>query len=387
MEASVQMKSLSELIICIGSAGESRKRWQGFSSSRTPSATSLTTPPSSYSHRNIIVPKRVTPTSTEWRYVGSLVSSRESLTPASPSSLSPRECASATFQYGLNTSLSRWSSSRLSTSSAPLTALSVHRSFRQPYLGWRAAQASSGYTPSSGGASRSSPGVSPVAATTPLQGSRSESPRRGSQEHHYGYGLHQNQITSAATLRPDGSETADSSSRISPLALYDNTTNVFFNSSVEIPHSDSHAFDQQQRFSSAEMRRDRYSYTQSLYSGTVIVSPGTADDDRRNYNVDQVPRIVPGVEEERFSSVKSPQPPPRIWMESSFVGTKKDGSEPVLQPTRSIRIVPSDSVRAGTDKFSSARGSTSSSLRGTCATQTSMGEYVLRDFRRFGITL
>lgn len=95
-----------------GSAGESRKRWLGFSSSRTPSATSLTTPPSSYSQRNIIIPKRVTPTSGEWRYIGSLVSSRESLTPASPASLSPRECSSAAFHYGLNSSLSRWSSSR-----------------------------------------------------------------------------------------------------------------------------------------------------------------------------------------------------------------------------------------------------------------------------------
>ncbi|XP_054715369.1 uncharacterized protein LOC129224847 [Uloborus diversus] len=367
-----------------GSAGESRKRWLGFSSSRTPSATSLTTPPSQYSQRHIVVPKRVTPTSGEWRYVGSLVSSRESLTPASPASLSPRECSSAAFQYGLNASLSRWSSSRLSTSSAPLTSLSVHRSFRQPYLGWRAAAASS-----SGGGSRSSPGVSPVTATTPVQGSRPGSPRRGSQEHHYGYGLQQNQITSASTLRPEVSEPGDSSSRISPLALYDNSTNVFFNSNVEAARPDS--FEQQQRFGGpAEMRRDRYSYTQSLYCGTVIVSPGAArdlEDDCRNFNLDRVPRIVSSnMEEEedaavrtdeRFSLVRSPQPPPRIWMESSFVGTKKDGDEPARPVAgRSIRIVPSDSVRG--------RGGPGS----TCgSTQTAMGEYVLRDFRRFGITL
>ncbi|XP_055949110.1 uncharacterized protein LOC129983607 [Argiope bruennichi] len=350
-----------------GSAGESRKRWQGFSSSRTPSATSLTTTPTSYSQRNIVVPKRVTPTS-DWR---SLVSSRESLTPASPASLSPRE---GTFHYTLSTSsLSRWSSSRLSTSSAPLTALSVHRSFRQPYLGWRAAAASS-----SGGASRSSPGISPVNATTPLQGSRPGSPRRGSQEHPFVYGLQQNQITSAATLRPDGSESADTS-RISPLAL--NTTNVFFNSNVEGPDT----FDTapSNRFATAEMRRDRYSYTQSLYSGTVIVSPGTTDDDRRNYNLDQIIDENGATADERFGTARSPQPPPRIWMESSFVGTKKDGSEPIPN-TRSIRIVPSDSARVGGDRFGA---STTGTRGGTCATQTAMGEYVLRDFRRFGITL
>ncbi|CAL1287216.1 unnamed protein product [Larinioides sclopetarius] len=350
-----------------GSAGESRKRWQGFSSSRTPSATSLTTTPTSYSQRNIVVPKRVTPTS-DWR---SLVSSRESLTPASPASLSPRE---GTFHYTLSTSsLSRWSSSRLSTSSAPLTALSVHRSFRQPYLGWRAAAASS-----SGGASRSSPGISPVNATTPLQGSRPGSPRRGSQEHPFVYGLQQNQITSAATLRPDGSESADTS-RISPLAL--NTTNVFFNSNVEGPDT----FDAapSNRFATAEMRRDRYSYTQSLYSGTVIVSPGTADDDRRNYNLDQIIDENGAPADERFGTARSPQPPPRIWMESSFVGTKQDGSEPIPN-TRSIRIVPSDSARVAGDRF----GASTTAARGaTCATQTAMGEYVLRDFRRFGITL
>ncbi|GFU08493.1 uncharacterized protein NPIL_615211 [Nephila pilipes] len=351
-----------------GSAGESRKRWHGFSSSRTPSATSLTTTPTSYSQRNIVVPKRVTPTSGgDWRHVGSLVSSRESLTPASPASLSPRE---GTFQYTLSTSsLSRWSSSRLSTSSAPLTALSVHRSFRQPYLGWRAAAASS-----SGGGSRSSPGISPVNATTPLQGSRPESPRRGSQDHPFVYGLQQNQITSAATLRPDGSETTDSS-RISPLAL--NTTNVFFNSNVEGPDAYDSTTATPNRFASVEMRRDRYSYTQSLYSGTVIVSPGTTDDDKRNYNIDQLISSLDQTDER----LRSPhQPPPRIWMESSFVGTKKDGSEPAPNATRSIRIVPSDSTRAGASASGTVRG-------GTCATQTAMGEYVLRDFRRFGITL
>ncbi|GIX97061.1 uncharacterized protein CDAR_95222 [Caerostris darwini] len=316
-----------------GSAGESRKRWQGLGSSRTPSATSLTATPTSYSQRNIVVPKRVTPTS-DWR---SLVSSRESLSPAS---LSPRE--GAPFHYTLSTSsLSRWSSSRLSTSSAPVTALSVHRSFRQPYLGWRAAAASS-----SGGASRSSPGITPLSATTPLQGSRPGSPRRGSQEHPpFAYGLQQNQITSAATLRPDGSESADTS-RISPLAL--NTTNVFFSSGNA---EDTFDAPPTTRFASVEMRRDRYSYTQSLYSGAVIVSPAE-DDDARNYNLEDQP------------------PPGRIWMESSFVGSKKDGSETAPNP-RSIRIVPSDR---------SPRG-------GTCATQTAMGEYVLRDFRRFGITL
>ncbi|GFY74751.1 uncharacterized protein TNIN_7071, partial [Trichonephila inaurata madagascariensis] len=181
-------------------------------------------------------------------------------------------------------------------------------------------------------------------------------------------------ITSAATLRPDGSETTDSS-RISPLAL--NTTNVFFNSNVEGPDDYDSTTATPNRFASVEMRRDRYSYTQSLYSGTVIVSPGTTDDDRRNYNLDQLISSLDQTDER----LRSPhQPPPRIWMESSFVGTRKDGSEPAPNTTRSIRIVPSDSTRAGSSTSGSVRG-------GTCATQTAMGEYVLRDFRRFGITL
>jgi len=108
-----------------GSAGESRKRWHGLgASSRTPSATSLSVPsPHQYGQRSIVVPKRVTPTGSDWRYVGSLVSSRESLTPASPASLSPRECAAAAFQYGLNASLSRWSSSRWGHPSSLSTAI------------------------------------------------------------------------------------------------------------------------------------------------------------------------------------------------------------------------------------------------------------------------
>lgn len=169
------------------------------------------------------------------------------------------------------------------------------------------------------------------------------------------------QITSAATLRPEGGET-DSGSRISPLALYDNSTNVFFNSNIEVPE-----------FSTPEMRRDRYSYTQSLYSGTVIVSPGT-----EFKPVPSIAEDASSTTDDRFSMSKSPQPPPRIWMESSFVGTKKDGKDQVPFPQgRTIRIVPSDSVRSGS----------SSSVRSTCAPQTTMGEYVLRDFRRFGITL
>lgn len=67
-------------------------------------------------------------------------------------------------------------------------------------------------------------------------------------------------------------------------------------------------------------------------------------------------------------------------MESSFVGSKKDGKDQVNYPQgRTIRIVPSDSVRPG-DRVGG------SSVR-SCAPQTTMGEYVLRDFRRFGITL
>ncbi|KAG8199030.1 hypothetical protein JTE90_021044 [Oedothorax gibbosus] len=335
-----------------GSAGESRKRWQGLSSSRNTSTTSLHPPNAYSSQRNISANKR--PSAGDWRYAGSsLVSSRESLTPASPASLSPRECTSAAFQYGIGSSLSRWSSSRLSTSSAPLTALSVHRSFRQPYLGWRAAAASS------------SGGTSPVSATTPVtQGSRSESPRRGSQDHQYGYGLQQNQITCAATLRPDSAEQPSDSNRISPLALH--TTNIFFNTTNDNQPS------QPIKFGGPELRRDRYSYTQSLYSGTVIVSP-LQDPPNHNFNIYEED-LVPDTN--TFRIVSSPQPP-RVWMESSFVGTKKDGDQNQTPPPRTIRIIPSDSTRATTsDRFGTVPGA-SSSVRGgaTCATQTAMGGF------------
>lgn len=163
-------------------------------------------------------------------------------------------------------------------------------------------------------------------------------------------------------MRPEGSDAGgdSSGSRISPLALYDNSTNVFFNSHVDVPE-----------FSTPEMRRDRYSYTQSLYSGTVLVSPGAAPDFKEDEDEDG---------QRRFSMSRSPQPPPRIWMESSFVGTKKDGEQPVQYPQgRTIRIVPSDTVRPGGDR--------SAAVRSTCAPHSTMGEYVLRDFRRFGITL
>lgn len=79
-------------------------------------------------------------------------------------------------------------------------------------------------------------------------------------------------------------------------------------------------------------------------------------------------------------------------MESSFVGTKKDGAaggEPQAPPQRTIRIIPSDGV-VRTDRFGTVPPSSSTGVAvrgGTCATQTAMGEYVLRDFRRFGITL
>ncbi|XP_064458547.1 uncharacterized protein LOC135368918 isoform X2 [Ornithodoros turicata] len=96
--------------------------WQGLGS-RTPSSTSL----SLNAGRNLVIPKRVTP---DWRTIGAHDTSRESLT-SSPGWASPHDG-----------SLSRWGS----VSSAPGSAWS-YRSFRQPYLGWRAAAAA---TPSTG---------------------------------------------------------------------------------------------------------------------------------------------------------------------------------------------------------------------------------------------
>lgn len=185
------------------------------------------------------------------------------------------------------------------------------------------------------------------------------------------------QITCAATLRPDSAEQPSDSNRISPLALH--TTNIFFNN----------ANDNQQpqpiKFGGPELRRDRYSYTQSLYSGTVIVSP-LQDPPNHNFNIyEEDVQHIPDTN--TFRIVSSPQPP-RVWMESSFVGTKKD-EQNQTPPPRTIRIIPSDTTRATTDsRFGTVPGA-SSSVRGgaTCATQTAMGEYVLRDFRRFGITL
>lgn len=192
------------------------------------------------------------------------------------------------------------------------------------------------------------------------------------------------QITSAATLRPDSAELPSDSNRISPLALH--TTNIFFNTDDNDPQQ---PVVQQQKFGPPELRRDRYSYTQSLYSGTVIVSPLEDPADIRNYNIYEEEQLDPHAPQNRFRIVSSPQPP-RVWMESSFVGTKKDGAgggDP--PPQRTIRIIPSDGV-VRTDRFGTVppSSSTGAAVRGgTCATQTAMGEYVLRDFRRFGITL
>ncbi|XP_076346837.1 uncharacterized protein LOC143245003 isoform X2 [Tachypleus tridentatus] len=105
--------------------GEGRRpTWQRLNS-RTPSSTSLTS--SSMLGRNVVIPKRVT--LPDWRYVESLKSSRESLAVTTLGSVSTQE----------HYPLSRWSSSRLSTYSAPPhSTWTGYRSIKKPYLGWRA---------------------------------------------------------------------------------------------------------------------------------------------------------------------------------------------------------------------------------------------------------
>ncbi|XP_022246678.1 uncharacterized protein LOC111086770 isoform X2 [Limulus polyphemus] len=129
-------RSLSKLNLpdwCKGTAKEGfilkrgerrRPTWQRLSS-RTPSSTSLTS--SSMSGRNVVIPKKVT--LPNWRYVESLKLSQESLAVTTLGSISPQE----------HHSLSRWSSSRLSTNSAPPhSTWTGYHSIKKPYLGWRA---------------------------------------------------------------------------------------------------------------------------------------------------------------------------------------------------------------------------------------------------------
>lgn len=198
-----------------------RCSWKGLGS-RTPSSTSL----SISSGRNLVIPKRVTP---DWRAMGVHNTSRESLT-SSPGWASPHDG-----------SLSRWGS----VSSAPGSAWS-YRSFRQPYLGWRAAAAA---TPSTGTA-------------TPLSSSRPVSP--------------------GGPLLGTGE-----SNRATP----------------SIP-------------------RDRYSYIQGIYAGgnwNVNVDP-SKDPRSSSCGSDAVTGEVVSVSQ-GSANVK-----PTVWMESSFVGAKPEGS-------------------------------------------------------------
>lgn len=193
----------------------SRCSWKGLGS-RTPSSTSL----SISSGRNLVIPKHVTP---DLRAVGVHNTSRESLT-SSPGWASPHDG-----------SLSRWGS----VSSAPGSAWS-YRSFRQPYLGWRAAAAA---TPSTGTA-------------TPMSSSRPVSP---------------------------GGPLLGESDRATP----------------SIP-------------------RDRYSYIQGIYGGGNWNAEPSQDPQSSSCGTNAVTGEVVSVSQ---GSVK-----PTVWMESSFVGTKPEGS-------------------------------------------------------------
>ncbi|XP_076315447.1 uncharacterized protein LOC143227981 [Tachypleus tridentatus] len=133
--------------------GRRRPRWQGLGS-RTSSSTSLVS--ASFSRRYLTTKDHIF--STDWRSIGSLQSSRESLTGFSVGSVSPAN----------SYPLSRWSSWRSSATSATVPGWSPYRSFRQPYLGWRAA---AGHTSSSSF-------TGPPSPSTPPSNSRSASPGR-----------------------------------------------------------------------------------------------------------------------------------------------------------------------------------------------------------------
>ncbi|XP_022244969.1 uncharacterized protein LOC106462121 isoform X1 [Limulus polyphemus] len=141
--------------------GTQRPRWEGLGS-RTTSSSSLAS--TSFSGRNLTTPDQMN--TADWRYMGSFRSSRESLTGASTDSVSPAD----------SYSLSRWSSSRLSSTSAPVSGWPAYRSFKQPYLGWRAA---AGLSPGSNLSEAPSPALS-----TPVTTSRPVSPGRSLGEGH-----------------------------------------------------------------------------------------------------------------------------------------------------------------------------------------------------------
>ncbi|XP_076359911.1 uncharacterized protein LOC143252123 isoform X2 [Tachypleus tridentatus] len=157
-------KKSQEKLILKHNNGKRRPRWQGLGS-RTPSSSSIAS--NSFSSRNLRTPDRSV--NTDWRYTEFLRSSRESLTEVSTGSVSPAE------PYPL----SRWSSTRLSSTSFPVSGWSAYRSFRQPYLGWRAAigqNSSSNFS-----------GVPSPAPSTPLTTSRPVSPGRSFREYQSDY--------------------------------------------------------------------------------------------------------------------------------------------------------------------------------------------------------
>ncbi|XP_022257973.1 uncharacterized protein LOC106473868 isoform X1 [Limulus polyphemus] len=152
-------KQSQEKLLLKHNNGKRRPRWQGLGS-RTPSSSSIAS--TSLSSRNLRTPDRSI--NTDWRYMEFLRSSRESLTGVSAGSMSPAE------PYPL----SRWSSTRLSSTSFPVSGWSPYRSFRQPYLGWRAAVGQN--------SSSSFSGVPSPAPSTPLTTSRPVSPGRSFRE-------------------------------------------------------------------------------------------------------------------------------------------------------------------------------------------------------------
>lgn len=140
-------------------------RWQGLSS-RSSSSNSLSGVKSSTSNKPVIVPKRVT---ADWRYIKyGIHSSKESLTPRSPSTAPDSPTEDSSFSY--HPSLSRWNTARMSnTSTSSFGGGSLYRSFRQPYLGWRSSAerlcANSGH-PSNSSSQCPSPSSSAISAAS-----------------------------------------------------------------------------------------------------------------------------------------------------------------------------------------------------------------------------
>ncbi|CAN7994284.1 unnamed protein product [Ixodes hexagonus] len=235
-----------------------RPSWQGLGS-RTPSAASLAATSASAptsNARNLVIPKRVT--APDWRCWHA---SRESLSSG---------CASPH-----DGSLSRWGS----VSSAPAAAWS-YRSFRQPYLGWRA-------TPSTGTTTPMSTGSRPVSPGAPLWTPPPAQPP------------HQQQPETSEVERSTASSVLRSSPHPPP---------------CNIP-------------------RDRYSYVQGIYgdgggwNDEHDVVQQDVNDGRASSSLRQHRQL-----DEQHQEVMVSDARPAVWMESSFVGAKP-GSSPASSPT------------------------------------------------------